>query len=327
VDPRWPVHNLRKHRKLTPGALSYPAIGNFTRDGTRFVYSQHSSSDPPGIWRADLASPGGALLRESKIIASQFPEADAQPSPDGTHIAWMSMRTGSEEIFASDSAGHEQTQLTHLNRYSGSPRWSPDGKWIAFDDYDPKKHVQIWVVDREGRNLREVISADFDCAVPSWSRDGKAIYYSGKRDGMWQVWRHDFDTGSDVQLTRQGGFDPIESIDGKTVYYSRFYEGGIWSISASGGPEMLVVSGRPQVGFWGHYGVSTTGLYFLDNDAEPRPVVDFYSFASRHISTVFPVEEHPARLQPSLSVTADGRSIYFTQYDRQSVIKMVEFAQ
>ena len=34
-----------------------------------------------------------------------------------------------------------------------------------------------------------------------------------------------------------------------------------------------------------------------------------------------------ARLQPSLSATMDGRTIYYTQYDRQSVIKMMEFAR
>lgn len=37
-------------------------------------------------------------------------------------------------------------------------------------------------------------------------------------------------------------------------------------------------------------------------------------------------KERPARLQPSLSATADGKTLYFTQYDRQSVIKLMEFA-
>lgn len=316
-----PVNGGANERETT-----YPAIGSFTRDGTRFVYSQYASSDPAAIWRASLSTPGGSLGEKSKVIASQFPEMDAQQSPDGTRITWMSMRTGSEEIFVSDSAGHNQTQLTHLNRYSGSPRWSPDSKWIAFDSYIRSKSVQIFVVDPEGRNLHSVVSAPFDCAVPSWSRDGKAIYYSGKQNGTWQVWKYTLDTGANVQLTHQGGFDPVESYDGKTVYYSRFYEAGLWKIPATGGTETLVVPGRPQVGFWGHYAVTTAGLYFLDSDAEPHPTIEFYSFADGKISPVLTLDERPARLLPSLSATADGKTIYFTQYDRQSVIKMMEFA-
>jgi Tol biopolymer transport system component/DNA-binding winged helix-turn-helix (wHTH) protein len=304
---------------------TYPAIGSFTRDGTHFVYSQHISSDPPAVWRASLASPAGPVRERRKVIDSQFPEMDAQPSPDGTRLVWMSMRTGSEEIFISDSDGHHQTQITHLGRYSGTPRWSPDGKWIAFDSYIPTKTVQIFVVDPEGRNLRSIVSETFNCAVPSWSRDGKFVYFSAKRNGLWQVWKHSLDTGADVQLTKQGGFDPMESMDGKTVYYTRFYEAGIWTVPSAGGPETLVVPDRPQLGFWGHFAVSSSGLYFLDSDAQPHPTINFYDFATRRLSPVFALDEHPARLQPSLSVSEDGKSIYFTQYDRQSVIKMMEF--
>ena len=305
---------------------TYPAIGSFTADGTHFIYSQHSSSDPPAIWRASLSSPAGSLRDKSKIIDSQFPEMDAQPSPDGSRIVWMSLRTGAEEIFVSDSDGHHQTQITRLGRYSGTPRWSPDGKWIAFDSYIAARNIQIFVVDAEGRNLHPLIAEPFDCAVPSWSRDGKSVYFSGNRDGRWQVWKHSLDTGVDSELTNQGGFDPIESIDGKTVYYTRFYEPGIWKILVGGGPETLVIPGRPQIGFWGHFAVSAPGLYFLDADAQPRPTIGFYDFADDKVSPVLALDERPARLQPSLSATADGKTIYFTQYDRQSVIKMMEFA-
>ncbi len=305
---------------------TYPAIGSFTHDGVRFVYSQHTSSDSPAIWRADFAIAGGALIKKGKIISSQFPEMDAQPSPDGTSIVWMSMRTGAEEIFASDSAGNDQKQLTHLDRYSGTPRWSPDGKWIAFDSYIPSKRVEIFLVEPDGRNLHSVIAAPFDCAVPSWSRDGKSIYYSGNRGGVRQVWKHNLDSGTDVQLTKHGGFDPIESSDGKTLYYTRFYEAGIWKMPAGGGPETQIVRDRPQLGFWGHYAATATGLYVLDYDAEPHPTIDFYNFATQKISPVLTLDERPARLQPSLSATADGKTLYFTQYDRQSVIKMMEFA-
>jgi len=310
----------------TSRETNYPSIGSFTRDGTRFVYSQRDIADPPSIWQVQLSAPGGSLVGKSKIITSQFPELDAQPSPDGTRIVWMSMRTGAEEIFVSDAAGHNQVQLTHLDRYSGTPRWSPDSKLIAFDSYLPGARAGIFLVDSDGRNLHPILSTSFDCVVPSWSRDGRFIYYSANRDGVWQVWKHNLATGVDTQLTHQGGFDGLESTDGKTVYYTRFYEAGVWKIPATGGAETLVVPDRPQIGFWGHYAVTAGGLYVLDYDAEPHPTIDFYSFATSRIAPVLTLDERPARLQPSLSATADGKTLYFTQYDRQSVIKMMEFA-
>jgi Tol biopolymer transport system component len=305
---------------------TYPAIGSFTHDGTHFAYSAHTSTDPPAIWRAEFSTAGGSFLGKNKIISSQSPELDAQPSPDGTRMVWMSMRTGSEEIFMADTAGHNQAQLTHLGHYSGTPRWSPDSKWIAFDSYQPGGRAEIFLVDPEGRNVHPVVSGPFDCAVPSWSRDGKSIYYSANRNGVWQVWKHNLDSGTNAQITQRGGFDGLESTDGKTVYYTRFYEAGLWKISASGEAETLVVANKPQVGFWGHFAVTATGLYFLDNDADPHPTIDFYSFATGKIAPVLTLDERPARLQPSLSATDDGKTIYFTQYDRQSVIKMMEFA-
>jgi hypothetical protein len=92
------------------------------------------------------------------------------------------------------------------------------------------------------------------------------------------------------------------------------------------GAETLVVHDRPQVGFWGHHAVTAAGLYVLDSDADPHPTIDFYNFATGKISPVLTLDERPVRLQPSLSATADGKTLYFTQYDRQSVIKMMEFA-
>jgi Tol biopolymer transport system component/DNA-binding winged helix-turn-helix (wHTH) protein len=303
----------------------FPALGSFTKDGLRFAYSEQSSADPPAIWRADLDAAGGRMLEVKKVIGSQYPEVDAQPSPDGSHLVWMSMRAGNAEIWTSDASGRDPVQLTYMQMYSGTPRWSPDGKWIAFDSYLPHG-PQIFVVDAEGRNLRAITSDPSDNCVPSWSRDGKSIYFASNRTGAWQVWKHSLENGAEMQLTKQGGFGPLESYDGSTVYYSRFYEAGIWKVPSRGGDESQVVEGKPQVGFWGHFAVTKAGLYFLDADAEPSPAIEFSDFATGRVSTVFSFKEHPTRLQPSLSATVDGKTIYFTQYDRQSVIKMMDFA-
>jgi Tol biopolymer transport system component/DNA-binding winged helix-turn-helix (wHTH) protein len=315
---------------------TYPAIGAISKDGRRFVYSEITAVEDPAIWQADLPAAGGRVLSNRKLISTQYPETDAQPSADGKHLVWMSIRTGSEEIWSSSATGENPSQLTHLNRYSGTPRWSPDGEWVAFDSYTGK-NVQIFGVDAEGRNTHAITGGAYDNVVPSWSRDGKWIYFASKRTGNWELWKHSLESGAELQITRHGGFDAFESYDGQTIYFSKFDQAGIWSMPADGVPangrpangseESLVIADKPQVGYWGHWAVTEDGLYLLNTDAEPGPTIEFYRFATRRVAPVLTLEMQPARQQPSLSATRDGKTIYYTQYDRQSVIKMMEFSR
>jgi Tol biopolymer transport system component len=318
---RVPVDGGPVERETT-----YPAIGNFSKDGRSFVYSQESSSEPPAIWRADLSAAGGPVTSNKSLVKTQYPEMDAQPSPDGSRIVWMSIRTGSEELWLSNRNGEHPVQLTHLQRYSGTPRWAPDGKQIVFDSYT-KGGARIFAIDTEGRNLRQITGGAYDNVVPSWSRDGRFIYFASRRTGNWQLWKHALTDGAETQMTQHGGFTGFESFDGRTLYFSKFDQAGLWSIPAGGGEESPVVPDKPGAGFWGHWAVTGSGLYLLDTQAEPKASVEFYRFATGRLSHVLTLEKKAARLQPSLSATSDGRTIYYTQYDRQSVIKLMEFAR
>jgi Tol biopolymer transport system component len=309
--------------------MVYPGVGSISQDGRRLAYAEKQTGGssthfiPAAIWRADLSNAGGPVLRTRKLIYSQFMEDAAQPSPDGTRLALQSARSGTGQIWLNSTDGDQPVQLTTIGRFSGTPRWSPDGKWIAFDAR-VEDHAHIYVVDAEGRNLHAITHGDSDNVVPSWSRDGRFIYFASPRTGSRQIWKHSLEDGSERQLTEHGGFAPLESYDGRTIYYSKFDEAGIWSMPASGGSESPVVAGMPQVSYWGHWAVTESGLYLLDADAEPRSAIEFYSFATRRITPVLSLEKSPSPWLPSLSASRDGRTVFYTQSDPQSVIKMVE---
>jgi Tol biopolymer transport system component/DNA-binding winged helix-turn-helix (wHTH) protein len=309
--------------------MVYPGVGSISQDGRRLAYTERqvggasSIFAPAAIWRADLSNAGGPVLRTRKLIYSQFMEDAAQPSPDGTRLVLQSARSGTNQIWLNNSEGDLPVQLTNTGRGSGTPRWSPDGRWIVFDAH-LENHGHIYVVDAEGRNLHAITHGDSDNYVPSWSQDGKSIYFASLRTGNRQIWKHSLADGLERQLTEHGGFDPLESYDGRTIYYSKYDQPGIWSMPAIGGNESVVVTGKPQVSYWGQWAVTESGLYLLDVDAEPRPTIEFYSFATRRMTPVLSLEQKPSPWQPSLSASRDGRTVFYSQVDPQSAIKMVE---
>ena len=56
--------------------------------------------------------------------------------------------------------------------------------------------------------------------APSWSRDGKWVYFTSKRTGRYEVWKVSAEGGKAVPVTRNGGGAAFESPDGKSIYYT-----------------------------------------------------------------------------------------------------------
>jgi hypothetical protein len=110
----------------------------------------------------------------------------------------------------------------------------------------------------------------------------------------------------------------------KPIYYSKFDQAGIWRVPVNGGTESLVLADKPQAFYWGHWALTEGGIYLLNVDAKPRPTIEFYSFAAHRTSAVLPLEKTPPPGQPSLSASRDGRTIYYSQFDLQSSIKLIE---
>jgi dipeptidyl aminopeptidase/acylaminoacyl peptidase len=68
------------------------------------------------------------------VIMSSRSDHSPAISPNGEQIAFVSGRSGHEEIWMSRRDGGQAVSLTSLESGAiGTPRWSPDGQWIAFD--------------------------------------------------------------------------------------------------------------------------------------------------------------------------------------------------
>jgi dipeptidyl aminopeptidase/acylaminoacyl peptidase len=109
--------------------------------------------------------------------------SDPQISPDGRSIALVASRSNLDEdrkdseILLVDVASHSTRVLTRKAQAS-FPRWSPDGKTLAFLAEDDKKHLQIWTLRiAEGGDSAPVTHSPTSIEQLAWRPDGQAFAF------------------------------------------------------------------------------------------------------------------------------------------------------
>ena len=178
------------------------------------------------IWRVDLSQP---QAKAQKVVASSRQQTAPDYSPDERQITFESNRSGSNEIWVSDADGSNAVQLSSFGiRQTGSPHWAPDGKRIAFDSRAGGE-AKIYIVDPHGgipHKLEIDVSGNSD---PSWSHDGKWIYFVNGGDAHTPaVWKVLSQGGQAVQISKREALFPLESPDGHYVYFSRDFQ--LWRV-------------------------------------------------------------------------------------------------
>jgi Tol biopolymer transport system component len=169
--------------------------------------------------------------------------------------------------------------------------------------------------------------------VPSWSRDGRWIYFMSMRSGEQQIWKVPADTGESpstpaVQVTHGGGIDAFESADGRHLYYAKGRgKTGLWrkALAVPNGREELVLE---PLQYWGWWALAPQGIYFLEEPELPRLAkvrLKFFDLASKRITELATLEKPVNRTTPSICLSPDGRHLVYTQTDRDgSDIMLVE---
>ncbi len=203
----------------------------------------------------------------SKLTTIDRNESNPKWSPDGTRIAYTSSTDKGSEIFVYWLNTAKIARLTQLDKSPSSLNWSPDGRSIAFtmkvssspvtmvkSPKKPKgakwaKHPRvttrlkyesdgsgyitpgfrhIFIISAEGGTARQITKGDLNYNSPSWSKDGKSIYFSGNLNKNWEyetrnseIYKLDISNGNTTALTDRKGPDNSIAIspNGKQIAY------------------------------------------------------------------------------------------------------------
>lgn len=214
------------------GSAECPPRPSYARG---YVWPIHETYD---IFRA---APDGS--NPQRLTATPGYDAEATIGPDG-RIVFTSVRDGDMEIYSMNGDGSDVRRLTNSPGPDGGPWFSPDGQQIVFRgraiadakelaDYQSLLKQGLWrpttleifVMNRDGGNLRQVTRLGGANFAPAWHPDGKRIIFASNikdpKGRDFDLFMINLDGSGLEQITFNPTFDgfPMFSADGKKLVF------------------------------------------------------------------------------------------------------------
>jgi dipeptidyl aminopeptidase/acylaminoacyl peptidase len=179
------------------------------------------------LWVVNVASGAASQVTSG----DDWNDTDPQWSPDSQKIAFVSDRTGkafdeshNTDVWVIDATGGAPTRISDHPEPDHSPRWSPDGKTIAYiGATEERAHPKIWLAPGGGRAASQLAVDGLDL-IPTglrWAEGGRALYFETGVKGETHLYRADLATRKAGPVTsgaRTVRFVDVNEKTGRLVY-------------------------------------------------------------------------------------------------------------
>jgi TolB protein len=217
------------------------SCGYFRPDGQKIIFAS-SHSDPalsdsehvqevPGYKRSGgnyswaftpymniyEANPDGTDL--TPLTTGPAYTAECGYSPDGSRIVFASNRSGSMNLYTMQADGSDIQQITDTSHcYNGGSFFSPDGSKIIFRaDRERQHYLQLYVIEADGTNERQLTDNGAVNWAPYWHPNGEVVAFTTSLHGHmhYEIYLLNIETGSTFRLTHNPSFDGLPAFSSK----------------------------------------------------------------------------------------------------------------
>ena len=212
------------------------------------------------LMRATL-SPSGSVVGDPEMIENtgKMLYRRLRFSADGRFAAFseVSSENNLQSVRVSPATGMaigDPEPLTHdTSGRKVAPRFSPDGKKIAFAVRQTGVAQSEWLVDPDGKNARQLDAMPGSGVLTGWFPDSRRIAFIGYQNGRYTLESLDIDSGAKAHLRDLDDNDSFDRLspDGKQIAFNRQQNGvvNVWTQPADGGPMKQVTFDKKGIGY------------------------------------------------------------------------------
>lgn len=291
------------------GSEKWARVGRviWLEDGSGLIMTAQPESSSIGTQIWFLPYPSSEARRITNDLNGYGEVSLGLTSDSGTIATIQQVNYSSIWITAPNEDESHARQILKTN-LPETVAWTPDGKIVYASRTG--ETWDIWMVNRDGSESKQLTADAFIDQQPSVSSDGRYIVFQSNRSGSRNIWRIDVDGNNPKQLTDGSYVDesPVCSPDGRFVIFTSMRSGtsAIWKVGIDGGAPVQLTNHPSQLPLISPDG-KLISYYYLDEQANNQPKLAMIPFeGGESVKRI----DLPRTVQPiAFAWLPDGRSI------------------
>lgn len=207
--------------------------GSFVGATQDVVFGMSGLFDNRYRW-SDLYRYNGGDTRRFERLTFGLRASEPHVSPDGRTAVFRRNDIAQSRLGFVDLMTGDVTEVAPKGRVAQvyTPRWSPDGRRVAYSGWREGGYRDIYVYDRQTGTSERITADRYMDLAPTWSPDGEYILFSSDRDDVYNIYAYGVADKALHQVSNVlgGAYEPTVSHDGSRIAYIGFSSNGydVW---------------------------------------------------------------------------------------------------